>query len=253
MHRMGWVVRNASNLLRGYNIYVNREKLRLIDRAFRSMDPAPRSFVDLGGVWRVNAAYTRYTLRGFSIDRGVIVDTDYPESVRRMLRRFPQLTVLQGDFTAPALIERIEPVDLVYCFDVLLHQANPDWDQVLSAYAGATSCFVIFNQQYIRSAHTIRLTDLPLEEYLAIAPAGRELMYRKVYAHKKEIHPIHGKPWGDIHNIFQWGITDGDLRALMADLGFTETYYCNHGRFSNLPAFENHAFIFDARSQDGPD
>ncbi|MFN0157679.1 MAG: hypothetical protein ACKVRP_06350 [Bacteroidota bacterium] len=244
IHRMGRVLRNSPNLLRGYNIYVNGEKLRLIDRAFGSMKVAPRSFADLGGVWKVNGAYTIYSLRNFNIDRGVIVDTDYPQEVRQRLGKFPQLNVLQGDFTAHQQTEQVKHVDMVYMFDVLLHQANPDWNQVLTAYAGITNCFVIFNQQYVISQDTVRLTDLPLEEYMKLVPSGRETFYRNVYAHKKEIHPIHGKPWGDIHNVFQWGITDRGLRSIMKDLGFTETYYCNHGRFSNLSAFENHAFIF---------
>ena len=251
IHRLGWVVHNAPNLLRGYNIYVNRDKLRLIDRAFSLVDPTARSFADLGGVWKVNGAYTRYTLRSFSIDRGVILDTGYPQTVQRQLSRFPKLSVLQGDFTAQELIEQVRPVDLVYFFDVLLHQANPNWDEVLTAYAGVTRCFVIFNQQYIKSKETIRLTNLPLEQYMQLVPTGRETIYRNVYAHKSEIHPTYAKPWGDIHNIFQWGITDEDLRSLMKCLGFTEVYYCNHGRFSNLPAFENHAFIF-ARNSDEP-
>ncbi|MFZ1979193.1 MAG: class I SAM-dependent methyltransferase [Bacteroidota bacterium] len=244
MHRIGWVVRNAPNLLRGYNIYVNTEKLRLIDRAFSLLNPPARSFADLGGVWKVNAAYTKYTLRSFSIDRGVIVDTDYPQAVERTLSKFPKLSVLQGDFTTQQLIDQVKPIDLVYFFDVLLHQANPNWDKVLTAYARVARCFVIFNQQYIRSKDTIRLTELPLEDYIKLVPVGRETLYRKVYAQKEEIHPTYGKPWGDIHNIFQWGITDNDLRSLMTQLGFSQLYYCNYGRFSNLSAFENHAFIF---------
>jgi hypothetical protein len=59
-----------------------------------------------------------------------------------------------------------------------------------------------------------------------------------------ELHPVYRKPWPDIHNIFQWAITDQDLRNVMTRLGFQEVYFRNHGRFSNLTAFENHAFVF---------
>jgi len=65
-----------------------------------------------------------------------------------------------------------------------------------------------------------------------------------VYEHASEVHPEYKKPWKDIHNIFQWGITDDDLRSTMDGLGYCEAHYKNHGRFSDLPAFENHAFIF---------
>jgi hypothetical protein len=242
-------VKNAPNLLHGYNLYVNREKLNLVDRALASLNPAAHSFADLGGVWRVNAAYTRHAMRKPEIDRGVIVDTDYPKSVQRSLSQFANLTVLHGDFTSQTMIEQVKPVDVVFLFDVLLHQANPHWDQVLTSWAGATRCFVIYNQQYTRSADSVRLLDLPLDRYLQLAPTGREAVYRYVYAHKQEINPEYGKPWGDIHNIFQWGITDKDLRSLMGSVGFKEVYYRNHGQFSNLPAFENHSFIFTRDAQ----
>ena len=49
---------------------------------------------------------------------------------------------------------------------------------------------------------------------------------------------------GDIHNIFQWGNTDRALRTTMRYLGYEEAYYANYGWFSDLSAFENHAFVF---------
>jgi len=62
--------------------------------------------------------------------------------------------------------------------------------------------------------------------------------------HADEIHPHYGKPWKDMHNIFQWGITDEDIRTTMRKLGFQEVFFHNYGQFSHLVAFENHAFIF---------
>ena len=232
------------NVLRGYNIHVDSQKLRLIDRAFTSMKPAARSFADLGGVWKVDAAYSLYTLRVHDAERGVIVDTDYPQTLVQKLGRVSQLRVLNGDFADQKVVDQVGPVDVVFFFDVLLHQANPNWDQVLRIYARVARCIVIFNQQYISSEVSIRLTDLPLDKCLELVPRGREAIYQEAYEHKGEIHPTYGKLWGDIHNIFQWGITDRDLRSVMGSLGFTESYYCNYGMFSTLPAFENHAFIF---------
>jgi hypothetical protein len=40
------------------------------------------------------------------------------------------------------------------------------------------------------------------------------------------------------------GITDEDLRTTKIKLGFQEVFFRNYGEFSNLSAFENHAFIF---------
>ncbi len=243
-HRLKKIVRNSPNLLSGYNIYVDTDKLRLIDRVFKHVVPSARSFADLGGVWKVNAGYTLYTLRKENIQRGVLVDTNFPEGLREKLSQNSHLTVIQEDFALNETISRVGKVDVVYFFDVLLHQANPSWSAVLSEYAKNVSCIVIFNQQYVRENKTIRLTDLPIDEYIGIAPRGREKTYRHIYSHRDEIHPEYKKPWKDIHNIFQWGITDADLRSIMNGVGFQEVYYKNHGRFSNLPAFENHSFIF---------
>ncbi len=237
-------MRNLPNLWQGYNIYVNRDKFDLIDAAFKEISPGARSFADLGGVWKVNAAYTAYTIKKFPIDRAVLVDTDVPPALLSRLRRHPKLEVIQDDFASPPVVERVGKVDVILLFDVLLHQANPDWDSILERYSNRCSCFVIYNQQFVRGEETIRLTDLPLDEYIALTSDQAEELIHQVYGHRDEIHPRFGKPWKDIHNIAQWGITDGSLRQTMVRLGFREVFYRNYGMFLNLPAFEDHAFIF---------
>ena len=235
---------NLSSLFKGYNIYVNPDKLNLINLAFRKYYPEATSFADLGGVWKVNAAYSRYTMKKFQIKRGVLVDTTIPEPLAQTLQRYQNLQLLWGDFGHPSVIDAIGSVDVILLFDVLLHQANPDWDQIIEHYANKCSCFIIYNQQYIRGEQSVRLTDLPIDEYKEIASDHAEELTQYVYEHKNEIHPEYGKPWKDIHNITQWGITDNSLRKLMNRLGFKEVFYKNYGMFINLSAFEEHAFIF---------
>jgi hypothetical protein len=167
-----------------------------------------------------------------------------PPYLQRKLSGFSSLAVVRGDFSQKEILHSVGAVDIAYFFDVLLHQANPSWNQVLSLYSSSVKCIVIYNQQYIRSQTSLRLTQLPLEEYITLTPRSRENTYRYAYAHAKELHPIYQKPWLDIHNIFQWGITDNDLRSVMTTLGFREVHFKNCGQFSNLRAFENHEFIF---------
>lgn len=236
----------------GYNPYVNPDKLRLVTEVLDRVHPDVRSFADLGGVWRVNGAYSRHMIRRHEIDRGVIVDTDYPAQVSRRLRATKNLEVITGDFAKNEIVGLIGKVDVVLMFDVLLHQANPDWDEVLKKYAGISQCLVIYNQQYILGDTSLRLTSLPFEEYVKFAPGGRTQEYREVYERRNEIHPKHGKPWGDIHNVFQWAISDHDLRMVMSRLGFEEVYFKNHGRFLDSGRFENHAFIFSRGSTGHP-
>jgi hypothetical protein len=244
LRRLFKVARNSRSLLMGYNIYVDADKLGLIDRAFQIAQPAAISFADLGGVWKVNGAYTRYALRRASVRRGVLVDTDFPPRLHARLSSNSRLQLIDGDFSSPEITSEVGNVDIVFFFDVLLHQAKPSWDVVLTTYAKRTPCVVIYNQQYVLDTASVRLTALPLNEYLALAPREGEDLYRHVYAHGDEKHPKYGKPWRDIHNIFQWGITDRDLRATMTNAGFQEVFYRNYGRFSTLTAFENHGFVF---------
>jgi hypothetical protein len=143
------LLKNSPALLRGYNPYVDADKLRMIDLTFTSIRPDARSFADLGGVWKVNAAYSRYTLRKHRLERGVLVDTDFPPGLEGKLLQFKHLEIIRGDFTAETTLDRIGTTDVAYFFDVLLHQANPSWDEVLRRYASCAACLVVFNQQYV--------------------------------------------------------------------------------------------------------
>lgn len=243
-HKIVRACRNLPNLLEGYNLHVDPDKLRLIDLTFRKAFPEAKSFADLGGVWKVNAAYTVHTLKRFEIERGILIDTDYPRGLKERLRAFPQLTVAEADFGSAETAKAVGNVDVTYMFDVLLHQANPNWDEILAMYAAASRCMVIYNQQYVRGEEAVRLTNLPFDQYVEVTSGYGYELARYAFDHKSEIHPQYNKPWGDIHNITQWGITDKALRETMADLGYREVYFANHGRFLDLPAFENHAFIF---------
>jgi hypothetical protein len=244
LRRITKAIRRLPNLLHGYNIYVDKAKLGLIDRTFTTISPQANSFADLGGVWKVNGGYSVHTLRHHHIERGILMDTDLPERLEKRLKRYQRLELIRRDFASKQSADVVGGVDVVYFFDVLLHQANPHWDEVLALYSKISPCIVIYNQQFTQGDEPLRLTDLPLSAYVELVPDFRLDVYRYVFDHKTEMHPTYGKPWGDIHNIFQWGITDTALRATMTNLGFEEFYFANHGRFLDLPAFENHAFIF---------
>ncbi len=108
------IARNIPGLFHGYNIYVDADKLRLIDRVYRSIIPSAKSFADLGSVWNVNAAYSLYSLRKYELEQGILVDTDIPKNLQERLSRIPRLRVVQGDFTGDDIFKTISPVDVVY-------------------------------------------------------------------------------------------------------------------------------------------
>jgi hypothetical protein len=225
---------------------LNPDKLALIDLAHERLGLG--SFADLGGVWGVDGAYTFYTLERYQPARAVLVDTDFTPAVLERQRRFPGLSLIESNFGAADVPGRVGPVDAVFLFDVLLHQVAPDWDQVLEMYAPSTRAFAVFNQQFLASEKTVRLLDLGEDEYFRNVPHDRaHPTYRALFDHPDEIHPQHGRRWRDVHNVWQWGIVDDDLLAVMKRLGFKLEYFRNCGQFGDLPNFENHAFLFRRR------
>jgi len=220
-----------------------QDKVDIIDQAFSSL--GVDSFADLGGVWRVEGAYTFHALDNHPIKDAALVDTHLTPTVVARAKSYPQLRLINGNFGNPAIVDQVGTVDAVLLFDVLLHQVSPDWDTILEMYAKNVRTLLIYNQQWTGSKDTVRLLDLGEEEYFRNVPHNRrQENYRNLYEKLDQIHPDHDRPWRDVHHIWQWGITDADLESKVTRLGFKLVYKKNCGRFGRLPNFENHAFIF---------
>jgi hypothetical protein len=226
----------------------NLDKKDLIDYTYGCCHPVPASFADLGGIWNVHGAYTFYTLRKYGAKCAFLVDTDFTDATLKKGRSKSSLKLIRGNFGEESVAQLIGRVDAIFLFDVLLHQVKPDWNEVLESYSKRTNYFVVYNQQWIGSENTVRLLDLGLDEYFKIVPHVEEdPAYKDLFAKMNEIHPQHKRIWRDIHNVWQWGITDRDLLRTMKNLGYKMQYYKNCGRFGSLPNFENHAFVFQKR------
>ena len=239
MLRLSRVVGNYRNRLGR----VVKGKVDLIDRAFSSLNI--ESFADLGGVWRVEGAYTFHALDKHPVNDAALIDTDFTPTVLARAKSYPHLRLIDGNFGNQAVIDKLGEVDAVFLFDVLLHQVNPDWDAILAMYAKQTSAFVIYNQQWTGAGSAVRLLDLGEKEYFRNIPQSpNHKTYRNLFDRLDQIHPQHGRPWRDVHNIWQWGITDTGLESKMNELGFNLVYKKNYGPYGRLPNFEDHAFIF---------
>lgn len=59
------------------------------------------------------------------------------------------------NFIEAKTISKIKNVDAIYLFDMLLHQVNPDWNEVLKLYSDKTKYFVIFNQMFTKAEKTV--------------------------------------------------------------------------------------------------
>ena len=239
--RTGLSARRARARARGRYPGLEPAKLALIDRAFDLL--GARSFADLGGVWAVDGGYACYAADAHRAERGVLVDDDLTPGLERRAARLPALELVRASFGTQEAVARVGDVDLVLLFDVLLHQVDPDWDAVLARYAPHTRAFAVVQPQW-NGAETVRLLDLGEAAYLAAVPAAGEGVYAELFARLDEPNPRRGRPWRDVHDIWQWGITDAGLVAAMAALGFESVVAEDLGSWRGLEAFHGGAFLF---------
>lgn len=214
-------------------------KLRAIDVAFERLGCT--TLADLGGVWGVDAGYALYAADMHSADRVVICDDDFTEPVVDRAGRDTRVELVHGNFGSADAAERVDAVDAVLAFDILLHQVRPDWDEVLALYAERTECMVLAGPWW-NGPETVRLLDLGREAYLDNVPL-REF-HEGMMDRLDEFNPRRGRAWRDCHDIWQWGITDTDLRDTMRDLGFLLAYHENVGHWRGLPGFANSSYVF---------
>lgn len=218
-------------------------KLELIERVARGIE-GPWRFADLGGLWAVHGVYAFHALAQPGCVGGTEVDTHPTRNFLSALADEPLLAYVQGNFGDREVFAKLPHFDVVFLFDTLLHQVSPDWGEILRMYASRASHVVIFNQQYT-GEQSIRLLDLGEDAYFSNVPHDRNHpTYADLFRKLDEKHPAHDRNWRDVHHIWQWGITNNDLIARMAELGFEQTFHRDWGQVLDLARFENHAFIF---------
>ncbi len=222
------------------NPVLQPQKLRAIDHAARRL--APTSVADLGGVWAVEAGYTFAAIDRCDLDRAVLVDTGVTEAVRERAAQHPQMEIVEANFGSAEAAAQVGAVDVVLLFDVLLHQVDPDWDEVIALYAERTSAFVVVQPQWTWTDETIRLVDLGRDEYLASVPD--EALARSLFDRIDDTHPGYGRPWRDVHEVWQWGITDEALVDRMRGHGFHMTFFEDDGSWRGLDRFASRSFVF---------
>lgn len=228
-------LRNWKELIKKRNKLM-KGKIELIDFCFKD-NKNISTFADLGGVWGVDGGYTFYILSKYDIKEAYLFDTDIPESVFLKSINYPQLKLYELNFGSNEAVSKISNVDMILLFDVLLHQVNPDWDKVLANYAPKTNYFVIFNPQFA-GPKTVRLLDLGKEEYFRQVPhkPTDTDCYALLFTEREgEVR--------NLHNIWQWGITDNDLRNVMKKLNFKEIHFTVDKRWGKSK-FTNKGFIF---------
>jgi hypothetical protein len=231
------------DVVRAESLLLNADKLRLIDLALKK---GARSFADLGGMWGVNGGYSVYC-SDHGADRVVLVDFyATPEFLKEQSKR-KNLRYIERNFAVKEIADEVNGVDCVMLFDVLLHQVKPDWNEVLKYYAAHTRCLLIYNQQFT-GTQTVRLLEQGKEWYLRHVPhKGQAELYSELFERANEPDPGYsdGRTYRDTPDVWQWGITDHDLKRLMSELGFHVVYERDCGWWPEIEQIRNKAFMFE--------
>ncbi len=208
------------------------DKLELINVAFKK--ERIHSFADFGGVWNVHGGYTFYILSNYEISKAYLIDTFYTDMVLRFAKKYPQCELIKGDIRDSETINKIEKVNLIIFFDVLLHEVN--WKEVLAFCSRKTDLVAIYNPQYL-GEKTVRLLQLGAKRYFDLIP---DTTNHKIY---KYLFTKKHKKVEDSPAIWQWGITVDDLIKTMKDLGYSVIYTIDGFHWKN-PKFQSKGFLF---------
>lgn len=222
----------------------NLQKLKTdaIDQAVALASPA--TFADLGGVWAVDAGYTFYARSCPGVSACTLVDEliDTLTDDAKQRAEADGIRLIKGNFGDSEVADQVGEVDAILLFDVLLHQVKPDWDELLAMYAPRTRIFVIV-QPELRADQTVRLVDLGREEYLRLVPNEPQA----VALFDRLDEPHRGRTWRDVFDVWQWGITERDLRAAAEELGFQAAYHRNAGPWFDNRYFDSVGYVFVKR------
>jgi hypothetical protein len=222
-----------------------RGRLGTIDYAVEQVGIESFASIEIGQAY---GQYAFYTIDKPTVQDGVLVDVgarnpgDYLLSTIEQAAERPGMRVLDGSFADPRTMSQIGQVDAILLFDVLFRMVDPDWDQVLELYAPATSSFVIANPQWERSEATVRLIDLGREKYLEAVPPWDS--HHDLFDDLDAWLPGQQRRYRDGDHVWQWGITDADLKAKMSELGFSEEREWILNQPPETDGFVNKTFVF---------
>lgn len=214
-------------------------KLRAIDVAFQRFNL--KSLADLGAVWAVDAGYSLYAVDKHGASRSVICDDDFTEPVSSRAERDDRIELVRGNFGSEEVAAKVDRVDTILMFDILLHQVRPDWDQIIDLYSERCQSMILAGPWW-NGPRTERLLDLGADEYLGVVPMPE--FHAKILEKIDEVNEKRGRQWRDVHDIWQWGITARDLTAKMNARGFELAHFENLGEWRGLARFDDCAFVF---------
>jgi len=221
-------------------------KLGLIDKLL-GLAPEIKSSADLGACWGVHGGYSRYLIERHGLERAVIVDQHITDGTLAWTNDESRAIPIQGLFGTDGTLEQVGDVDVVIFFDVLLHQVAPDWDEILVKWAPQTKYFLIHNPMWTVGSETLRFPDYGFEWFRANVIYQHEGRLKTWFDNLEEMDLEQNKRKKDIHNFWQFGITERDLLSKMESLGFSMEYKKYLKSRQGKPWIQNFGYIFKKR------
>ncbi|MQX44079.1 hypothetical protein GHK58_28800 [Sinorhizobium meliloti] len=221
-------------------------KLSLIDRAI-TLAPEIKSSADLGACWGVDGGYSRYVLEEHKLEKAVIVDQHITSATQEWTSHQPKAKPVTGLFGTDSTLEKVGDVDVVFFFDVLLHQVAPDWNEVLKMWAPKTKYFLIHNPMWTVGSETLRFPDYGFEWFKANVVYQHEGRLKEWFANLDKFDLEQNKPLKDVHNFWQFGITHQDMITTLDRLGFDCVFSKYLKSRSTKPWIKNYGYLFKKR------
>ena len=219
-------------------------KARVIDHAVDELGIESFASLEIGDPLGL---YAFYAIDKPPVGRGALIDVRAQRPRGHLLSAIeqaserPGMEVIDAAFSDPETVSELGEVDAVLLFDLLHRLVEPDWDRVLELYAPATSSFLITNPQW-EGEETVRLIDLGREGYTEAVPPWEG--HRELFDLLDGWHEGQDRPYRDSNHVWQWGITDSDLRAKMEALGFSLEREWSLDAPPDTQGFVNRAFAF---------
>jgi Sulfotransferase family len=226
-----------------------RAKLKAIDHAVETLGIESFTSLTMGPTWD---RYAFYTIDKPTVQRGALVEVRAQRGRDHLLTAIdqaaerPDMRVFDRSFSDPGTVNEIGKVDAILLYDLLLRMVDPNWDRVLELYAPATSCFVIANPQWEGGEATVRLLDLGRKRFLEVVPPWKQ--HRELFDRLDEWNEAEQRPYRDVPGVWQWGITDADLKAKMGALGFHLDREWKLNPPPDSEGFINKTFVFSRRT-----
>jgi len=203
-------------------------KLELIDVAASSFNP--KSWIDLGGTWRVRGGYSYYISSKYTPETVTLCDITMPQEILDISSEYG-VRCVEGSFGC--LSDKVGDFDAALMFDILLHQYYPDWMGLLALYSKHVKVMLVVNPQ---AAETKLIVDLPTDEYRSWIP---QPILDSCDMYESESSELKGRS-----AVWQWAISNRDLISVMATLGFEVVFLRDYGRFLGCEKYHNVGFIF---------